>query len=78
MRRGPAGLGSGVVGARRDEQGGGGDPVGVLVMAYGGPDSPDDLEPYLIDVRGGRAVSPEMVAEMRERYRIIGVPPVPQ
>ena len=72
MRRGPAGLGSGVVGARRDEQGGGGDPVGVLVMAYGGPDSLDDIEPYLIDVRGGRAVSPEMVAEMRERYRIIG------
>ena len=50
----------------------GGAPVGVLVMAYGGPDSLDDIEPYLIDVRGGRAVSPEMVAEMRERYRIIG------
>ncbi len=69
---GSAVLGSGVVGARRDGKGGGGGPVGVLVMAYGGPDSLDDIEPYLMDVRGGRAVSPELVAEMRERYRIIG------
>lgn len=55
-----------------------GDPTGVLVMAYGGPDSLDDVEPYLMDVRGGegggggRAVSPEIVAEVRERYRLIG------
>ena len=41
-------------------------------MAYGGPDSLDDIEPYLLDVRGGRATSAEMVEEMRERYRLIG------
>ena len=46
--------------------------IGVLVMAYGGPDSLDDIEPYLLDVRGGRATSAEMVEEMRERYRLIG------
>lgn len=47
-------------------------PVGVLVMAYGGPDSLDDIEPYLLDVRGGRPTRPELVAEIRERYRLIG------
>lgn len=47
-------------------------PVGVLVMAYGGPDSLDDVEPYLQDVRGGRPTAPEVVAEVRERYRRIG------
>ncbi len=46
--------------------------IGVLVMAYGGPDSLDDIEPYLLDVRGGRPMRPEMVNEMRERYRLIG------
>ena len=29
-------------------------PIGVLLMAYGGPDSLDDVEPYLLDIRGGR------------------------
>ena len=46
--------------------------IGVLVMAYGGPDKLDDVEPYLLDVRGGRATSPEIVEEVRERYRLIG------
>lgn len=41
-------------------------------MAYGGPDSLDDLEPYLLDVRGGRPSSPEALAEMRGRYARIG------
>jgi ferrochelatase len=47
-------------------------PIGVLVMAYGGPDSLDDVEPYLLDVRGGRHTSAEVVHEVRERYRAIG------
>lgn len=47
-------------------------PVGVLVMAYGGPESLDDIEPYLLDVRGGRATRPELIEEIRERYRLIG------
>jgi len=46
--------------------------IGVLVMAYGGPDSLDDVEPYLLDVRGGRTTSPDIVEEVRERYRQIG------
>src|SRR5512133_321258 len=44
----------------------------VLVMAYGGPDSLDDIEPYLLDIRGGRPTSPELVTEIRERYALIG------
>lgn len=47
-------------------------PVGVLVMAYGGPDRLDDVEPYLRDVRGGRPTPPEIIEEVRERYRRIG------
>ena len=46
--------------------------VAVLLMAYGGPGSLDDVEPYLHDVRGGRPTSPELLAEVRERYARIG------
>ena len=46
--------------------------IGVLVMAYGGPDSLDEVEPYLMDVRGYRATAPEIVQEVRQRYREIG------
>jgi protoporphyrin/coproporphyrin ferrochelatase len=49
-----------------------GDRVAVLMMAYGGPASLDDVEPYLQDVRGGRATSPQLVQEIRERYARIG------
>jgi ferrochelatase len=46
--------------------------IGVLVMAYGGPNSLKEVEPYLMDVRGYRPTSPEIVQEVRERYREIG------
>ena len=49
-----------------------GERVAVLLMAYGGPGSLDDVEPYLNDVRGGRATSPELLGEIRERYARIG------
>jgi len=48
------------------------DRVAVLLMAYGGPGSLDDVEPYLNDVRGGRPTSPELVHDVRERYARIG------
>ena len=47
-------------------------PVGVLVMAYGTASGPDDIERYYTDIRGGRAPSPEHLAELRERYAAIG------
>ena len=45
---------------------------GVLLLAHGGPDSLDDVEPFLTNIRGGRPFSPELLEEVRERYRLIG------
>ncbi len=47
-------------------------PVHVVLMAMGGPDSLENVEPYLLDVRGGRPTAPELVEEVRERYRATG------
>jgi protoporphyrin/coproporphyrin ferrochelatase len=47
-------------------------PLAVLLMAMGGPDCLENVEPFLLDVRGGRPTSPELVAEIRERYRATG------
>ena len=44
----------------------------VLLMAMGGPDCLENVEPYLKEVRGGRPTSPELVEEIRERYRMTG------
>jgi len=44
----------------------------VFLMALGGPDSLENVEPYLVDLRGGRPTSPELVEEIRERYRATG------
>ena len=46
--------------------------VAVLLMAYGGPGSLDEVEPYLADVRGGRPTAPELVTEIKGRYARIG------
>ncbi len=46
--------------------------VAVFLLAYGGPLSLDDVEPYLLDVRHGRPTPRELVEEVRERYRLIG------
>jgi ferrochelatase len=48
------------------------EPIGVLVMAYGTADGPDDIERYYTDIRGGRAPSPEHLQELRDRYAAIG------
>ena len=44
----------------------------VLVVAYGAPLSLDEVEPYLLDVRGGRPTPAHVVEEMRARYAAIG------
>ena len=46
--------------------------LAVLVMAYGGPSNIDEVEPYLMDVRGGRPTKPQLVQEIRARYARIG------
>lgn len=47
-------------------------PIAILLMALGGPDKLEDVEPYLLDVRGGRPTPKELVEEIRERYRLTG------
>ena len=47
-------------------------PTGVLLMAYGTPETLDDVEPYYTHIRGGRAPAPEALADLRERYRRVG------
>jgi ferrochelatase len=47
-------------------------PTAILLMAMGGPDCLENVEPYLLDVRGGRPTPPELVEEIRERYRATG------
>ncbi|MBI4543324.1 MAG: ferrochelatase [Gemmatimonadetes bacterium] len=49
-----------------------GEPRAVLLLAYGGPDSLDDVEAYVADVRGGRATPPALLEELRARYALIG------
>ena len=48
------------------------EPIGVLVMAYGGPNSLEEVEPYLLDVRGGRPTPEAVVREVEGRYEKIG------
>jgi protoporphyrin/coproporphyrin ferrochelatase len=47
-------------------------PIGILVMAYGTADGPEDIERYYTDIRGGRAPSAEHLGELRSRYAAIG------
>jgi protoporphyrin/coproporphyrin ferrochelatase len=47
-------------------------PIGVLIMAYGGPGSLDDLPGYLSDIRSGRVTTPAVLEEITDHYRRIG------
>ena len=47
-------------------------PVGVLVMAYGGPASLDEIPGYLADIRSGRPTPAAVLEEITENYRAIG------
>jgi protoporphyrin/coproporphyrin ferrochelatase len=44
----------------------------VLLMAYGTPRHPDEIEGYYTDIRRGRPPTPEALAELTERYAAIG------
>lgn len=46
--------------------------IAVLLMAHGGPDSLDDVEPFLRHIMKERVPSPEIISQVRERYRLIG------
>lgn len=45
---------------------------GLVVMAYGTPRSPEDIEPYYTHIRRGRPPTPELLADLVGRYEAIG------
>jgi Ferrochelatase len=45
----------------------------VVLMAYGSPERIEDVPAYYADIRGGRPVRPELIAELTERYRRLGI-----
>lgn len=47
-------------------------PIGVLIMAYGGPNSLEELPGYLADIRNGRPTTPAVLDEISNNYRQIG------
>jgi ferrochelatase len=47
-------------------------PLGVVVMAYGTPAGPADVEAYYPHIRRGNAPTPEQLAELTARYDAIG------
>ncbi|MBT2684326.1 ferrochelatase [Bacillus sp. ISL-37] len=46
--------------------------MGLLVMAYGTPYKEEDIERYYTHIRRGRAPSPEMLEDLKQRYEAIG------
>jgi len=46
--------------------------IAVLLMAYGTPGSPADIEAYYTDIRRGRPPTAEQLAELVGRYEAIG------
>ncbi len=46
--------------------------TGLVVMAYGTPRSPDQVESYYTDIRRGRPPTAELLAQLQGRYEAIG------
>jgi ferrochelatase len=47
-------------------------PIGVLIMAYGGPNNLDEIPGYLADIRNGRCTTPAILEEITHNYTLIG------
>ena len=45
----------------------------VVLMAYGSPDRLEDVPAYYADIRGGRPVAPDLLDDLVERYRRLGI-----
>jgi protoporphyrin/coproporphyrin ferrochelatase len=50
--------------------------TGVVLMTYGSPRDLDDVGAYMTRVRGGREPGPDLLAEFRRRYEVIGMSPL--
>jgi protoporphyrin/coproporphyrin ferrochelatase len=44
----------------------------LLLLAFGGPQSLEEVEPFLIRLFRGRSPSPEQLGRVKERYQMIG------
>ena len=47
--------------------------VAVVLMAYGSPERLADVPAYYADIRGGRPIRPELLDDLVERYRRLGI-----
>ena len=45
----------------------------VVLMAYGSPERLADVPAYYRDIRGGRPIRPELMEDLVERYRRLGI-----
>jgi ferrochelatase len=45
----------------------------VVLMAYGSPERLADVPDYYADIRGGRPIRPDLMADLVERYRRLGI-----
>ena len=45
----------------------------VVLMAYGSPERLADVPAYYSDIRGGRPISPDLLDDLVERYRRLGI-----
>jgi protoporphyrin/coproporphyrin ferrochelatase len=45
----------------------------VVLMAYGSPERLSDVPAYYADIRGGRPIAPELLDDLVERYRRLGI-----
>src|SRR5258708_9755572 len=45
----------------------------VVLMAYGSPERLADVPAYYADIRGGRPIAAEQLADLVERYRRLGI-----
>lgn len=52
------------------------DGKAILLLAYGSPESRDDIPEYLTNIRGGRPPSPELIRTISDRYQKIGGSPL--
>lgn len=44
----------------------------ILLMAYGSPNTADEVEAYYTHIRGGRPPCPEAVERLKQRYALVG------
>lgn len=47
-------------------------PTGVMLLAFGGADSLEAVEPFMKNLMGGRIPPPPLVEKMKARYQLIG------